>query len=117
MLIEQLAIEEEGGDPSGFPGVPNWSLEDDKAFNAKYDTVQTILSLTAPGACIRKTPEKRADLARRCNEYLAKVRDEAPHQYGFFAALPSMLDKTEFKAELAYALDELKADGVTVFTR
>jgi predicted TIM-barrel fold metal-dependent hydrolase len=110
-------VEQEGGDPSGFKGVPNWSLDADQKFNSEYDISTTILSLTAPGACIRKTPEGRADLARRCNEYLAKFRDDAPHRYGFFATLPSMTDKKEFLAEVAYSLDVLKADGITVFTR
>lgn len=73
--------------------------------------------MTAPGACIRKTPEGRAQLARQANEYLAKVRDSAAHKYGFFATMPSMTDKTEFLEEVAYAFDVLKADGITVFTR
>lgn len=107
----------EGGDPSGFKGVPDWNLKLDKAFNDKNGISTTILSLTAPGACIVKTPEGRARLARRCNEHLAKIRDDAPERYGFFATLPSMVDEADFLTEVAYALDTLKADGVTLFTR
>ena len=108
---------EAGGDPSGFKGVPDWSLELDKDFNDKNEISTSILSLTAPGACIVKSREGRAKLARRCNEYLAKLRDDAPQRYGFFATLPCMTDADDFLSEVAYALDTLKADGLTLFTR
>lgn len=75
------------------------------------------MSLTAPGACILKDPTASAELARQTNLYAAKLRDENPKKYGFFAALPNLLDKDLALAEIAYALDTLKADGVTLFTR
>jgi predicted TIM-barrel fold metal-dependent hydrolase len=77
----------------------------------------TILSLTAPGACILKDPKQAAELARKTNEYAAKLRDEKPKKYGFFAALPNLLDTDLALQEIAYSLDTLKADGVTLFTR
>jgi predicted TIM-barrel fold metal-dependent hydrolase len=92
-------------------------VEADRAFNAKYGTSQTLLPLTAPGACILPTLEKRAKLARQANEFMAKMRDHEPDKYGFFAALPSLLDKEHAFKEIAYAVDELKADGVGLFTR
>ena len=45
------------------------------------------------------------------------MRDAEPERYGFFASLPSLLDGELALKELAYAMDELKADGVTLFTR
>lgn len=75
-----------------------------------------VLSLTAPGACILKG-QASYDLARKCNEYCAELRDKDPNKWGFFATLPSLLDTEAALAEIAYALDVLKADGVTVFTR
>ena len=75
-----------------------------------------MLSLTAPGACILKGSDA-ANLARRANEFAAKLRDGNPEAYGVFAALPSLLDKDLALTELNYAFDTLKADGVTLFTR
>lgn len=82
----------------------------------KNEITTTILSLTAPGACILKGSAS-AKLARDANEYASKMRDENPARWGFLAALPSLLDKELALTELTYALDELKADGVTLFTR
>lgn len=79
--------------------------------------VQTaILSVTAPGACILQG-QASFDLARKLNEYAAEMRDKEPRAYGFFAALPSLLDTEAALAEISYALDTLHADGVTLFTR
>ena len=90
----------------------------DQKLNNSLGVRTTILSATAPGACIEKDATKAAALARSCNEYAAEVRDtNAPGAYGFFASLPSVLDTEEALAELAYALDVLHADGVILFTR
>ncbi|OGM47699.1 putative amidohydrolase family protein [Aspergillus bombycis] len=110
------AVESVGGDPSGWV-VPDWSPEEDAAVNDKFGIKTAILSLTAPGACILKDPKASAELARKANEYAAKLRDEKPNQYGFFAALPNILDKEYALREIAYAYDVLRADGVTLFTR
>ncbi len=45
------------------------------------------------------------------------MRDKDPSRYGFLANLPSLTDKELALAEFKYAVDELKADGVTLFTR
>ena len=74
-----------------------------------------ILSLTSPGVPIAP-PEEQAELARGVNEYAAKLRD-GNARFGFFAALPSLLDTKAALEEMTYALDVLKADGVTLFTR
>ena len=78
---------------------------------------KTILSITAPGPCIEKDPVKCTELARRCNEAAASFRDASPQEYGFFASLPNLLDTKRTLGEIAFGLDELHADGVTVFTR
>jgi predicted TIM-barrel fold metal-dependent hydrolase len=74
-----------------------------------------ILSLTAPGVQIVAL-DRQPQLARQINEYAAKLRDEHTG-LGFFAALPSLFDTKAAISEIAYALDILKADGVTLFTR
>lgn len=105
-----------GGDPSGWV-IPEWDLKLDAEVNDKFQIGTTILSLTAPGACILKDPKACADLARKTNEYAAKIRDDNPKEYGFFAALPDILNKDLALEEIAYAYDVLKADGMTLFTR
>lgn len=116
IVLMPLALENAGGDPSGWY-IPPWTLEADKTLSKSVGNKTVILSITAPGACIEKDSSAAAQLARKCNEYSAAIRDQEPDAYGFFASLPSLLDTDETVKELAYALDELKADGVTLFTR
>lgn len=78
---------------------------------------KTILSVTAPGPCIEKDPLKASHLARDCNHYCSSLRKRDPATYGFFASLPSLFDTKACLAEIAYALEVLHADGVTLFTR
>ena len=82
----------------------------------KHNIATSILSVTAPGACILSGDES-FKLARRLNEFAAKMRDSAPESYGFFANLPDLFDKDAALAEIEYAFDTLKADGVVLFTR
>lgn len=77
----------------------------------------SILSVTAPGPCIEKDPVRCAALAREVNEYCAKLRDDDPSGYGFFTSVPSLHDVEGCVKEIGYAFDQLKADGVTLFTR
>lgn len=109
-------MEEAGGDPSGWP-VPEWTPADSEASLIRNGAKTAILSLTAPGAPIAGDGQAGRELARHANEYCAKLRDKNPQQWGFWAALPSLLDTEGALEEIAYALDVLKADGVTVFTR
>lgn len=81
----------------------------------KTGSSTAILSLTAPGVQIAPV-EQQGQLARSVNEFAAKVRDENS-KFGFFAALPTLLDADRAIEEITYALDVLKADGVTLFTR
>ncbi|EAU30283.1 predicted protein [Aspergillus terreus NIH2624] len=76
-----------------------------------------VVSVTAPGACILPDRQARAKLARQLNEYAADLRDKDPQSFGFFVSLPNILDTEDALAEIAYGLDTLKADGVTLFTR
>lgn len=82
----------------------------------------SIFSLTAPGTSLLKS-KAAAQLAREVNEYGAKLRDSQPSRFGFFAAIPPIIDSDNHNNtedvlnEIKYALDELHADGVTLFTR
>lgn len=79
-------------------------------------TTKTILSLTTPGACIVSGQASR-DMARRANEYAAKICNENPSRYGFFASLPSLLDTEGSIEEIRHTFKQHDPDGVIVFTR
>ncbi|KAI4753650.1 amidohydrolase family protein [Aureobasidium sp. EXF-3400] len=109
------AVEEAGGDPSGW-ATPEWSLGSSRHIMQKLGVQTSILSITAPGACILQGQASH-ELARKLNLESARIRDQEPEKFGFFANLPDILDTQAALEELQYALDVLKADGVTLFTR
>jgi len=82
----------------------------------KVNIDTAILSLTAPGVEI-VSEAKQPKFARDVNTYAAKVRDENPTHFGFFASTPSLLNTSAAITEITYALDVLHADGVVLFTR
>lgn len=55
--------------------------------------------------------------ARMVNEYAAKLRSDYPGRFGNFAALPFWFpDNDGCLKEMEYALDTLKADGISSYT-
>lgn len=103
-------------DPSGWQ-LLRWSVNASLEHMDANGTDVTILSLTAPGTSILQGPAA-SDLARKINLEAAKIRDENPTQFGFFATLPPLAQDVEpVLKEIRYALDVLKADGVTLYTR
>lgn len=109
-------MKEAGGDPSGWV-VPNWTVEKDLEFNDQEKIAFTFMSITAPGSEILPSKEKQISFCRQANEYAAGVRAAHPTRYGFFASIPSLLNTAAAHAEIIYALDELQADGVILYTR
>ncbi|KAL8946754.1 MAG: hypothetical protein Q9222_006892 [Ikaeria aurantiellina] len=76
-----------------------------------------IFSVSTPGIDVM-TSEKTIEVARQCNEYGAKLRDQDPSRFGFFAMLPDPFNHPkEALDEIAYSLDQLHADGVCLFSR
>ncbi|PYI07080.1 2-amino-3-carboxymuconate-6-semialdehyde decarboxylase [Aspergillus sclerotiicarbonarius CBS 121057] len=112
-LLDGIAVDNAGGDPSGWP-TPQWSPEASLASMDKNGTQKAVLSLTAPGAVIAPDTISRRNLARQANEYVAGLRDANPDRFGFFAALPCLLDTEGALEEIRYSLDVLKAEGVTL---
>ncbi len=89
---------------------PDWSIDE----MDKTGAATSILSISAPGSWTGKVEESRK-LARILNEYKAQVVRDHPGRFGFFATIP-LPDTDGSLAELAYALDVLKADGICVLT-
>lgn len=103
-------------DPSGWV-LPSWDLDASKSVMETHDIGTTIFSLTAPGCTILSGPPA-IQLAREVNESAAAIRDAEPTRFGFFAALPPVLEDMDVTIrEAIYALDVLHADGVTLYTR
>jgi aminocarboxymuconate-semialdehyde decarboxylase len=98
-----------GGDPSGTV-IPQWSPENAIDFMDSQEIATGILSLTAPSV-VRWYKSQRREMARRVNEYTADLVAKRPDRFGNFATLP-VPDIDGALAEVEYALDTLRADGV-----
>jgi hypothetical protein len=73
-----------------------------------------VTSISTPGVHTGDDAAARA-LARRCNELAAELIRDRPDRFGGFACLP-LPDVDGALAELAYAFDGLRLDGVVLFS-
>ena len=94
------------------PGM--WSLDTDLADMDKSGTETAILSFTTPGFAFAEKEEARK-MVRQCNDYSAKLCADHPGKFGQFASL-SFTDIDASLKEIEYALDTLKADGISLFS-
>ena len=74
----------------------------------------SITSITTPGLWFGDAAAA-GRLARACNDYAAQLVADHPRRFGMFASLP-LPDIEGSLKEIDYGLDELKADGVAMFT-
>lgn len=74
----------------------------------------SMMSITNPGLWFGDNEATRA-LSRDCNEHLAGYVRDHPGRFGSFAAMP-LPDVDASLREIAFALDELKFDGIGLFT-
>jgi predicted TIM-barrel fold metal-dependent hydrolase len=97
--------------------IPNWfgwSPQKAIAEMDKHGVAAAILSMSTPGIWFGNVEQARR-LARQCNDYAAQMARDFPGRFGLFAALP-LPDTQGSLAELDYAFDTLKADGVGLLT-
>jgi 6-methylsalicylate decarboxylase len=90
--------------------IPIWSPEAHVAFMDAWGIAASVLSLSDPGVSFGDIGQTR-ELARQINEYSASLIRSQPNRFGAFAALP-LPDVEAAAAEVRYALDTLKLDGV-----
>lgn len=104
----------EDGDAVGGITPPRWSLDGAIAYldEARIDTA--VASISTPGVHLGDDAAGR-NLARQVNEYLAGIRHDRPDRFGAFAAVP-LPDVEGSLEQIAYALDVLELDGVSLMT-
>jgi len=98
-----------GLDAGGLP-IPAWSTESALAVMDANGIATGILSVSAPGVHLGDGAEARRK-ARAVNEFTAEMVRTHAGRFGFFATV-TLPDVDGALAEAAYALDELRADGV-----
>src|SRR5882757_10933919 len=92
---------------------PDWSVESALAYMDEHDIAACVLS--DPESANHTTGQEARDIARRVNETLADIVSRHPRRFGAIATLPGQ-DADGAGAEIAYALDILKLDGVSTST-
>lgn len=97
--------------PAG-KAVPEWSPGAALDYMGLAGIETSILSVSTPGVEPGDWVDARR-VAREVNEYAASIVAEHPSSFGFYATL-TLPDVDGALAEAAYALDELKADGVVL---
>ncbi len=97
------------------PGpVRDWTPEKSLADMDKAGVATALTSITTPALRFLDDGVARK-VARECNEYTARLVADSRGRFGMFATMPMPhVDAT--LAELAYALDTLKADGIGLLT-
>jgi predicted TIM-barrel fold metal-dependent hydrolase len=98
-----------GADPDAV-SVPVWSPELAGEFMDAHGIATQVLSIPI-FLSSRGDPESASSFAREINEDFAALIAEHPDRFGAFAAVP-LGRPDEALTEIAYALDELKLDGV-----
>lgn len=100
---------------SGLASVLEWTPARSLDVMDRNGVGSAVASLSIPGVWFAGNLEQGRRLARESNEYGAKLARDYPGRFGFFAAVP-FPDIDGTLAEIAYALDVLKADGIGLFT-
>src|SRR5262245_52728778 len=92
---------------------PEWSPERALEQMDASGIEVALTSLAQPGLQFCD-PSEAGALARRCNEYASELCARWPKRFGALATVP-MWDPREAVAEIDYALDRLRHQGVCLF--
>ncbi len=95
--------------PDGMPYVPEWSAAEHVALMDRLDIARSYLSVSSPGVL------GDAALARAVNEDGRRAVVDHPGRFGLLASLP-LPDVDSAMAEIAFACDQLDADGFVLLT-
>src|SRR5882757_7274347 len=90
-----------------------WTPEAALAYMDRHDIAAQIVSMPMAFSGSPEDPEFGTRIARMINEGGAELIGKHPDRFGAFATLPAD-GPDEALAELAYALDELRLDGVVL---
>ena len=104
----------EDGNAAGGITPPRWTLEGAIAYLDDAEIDVAVPSISTPGVHFGDDGAART-LAHRVNEYLADIKRDRPDRFGAFAVLP-LPDIEASLEQIAYALDVLELDGVSIFT-
>lgn len=102
-----------GGSIGGIPQ-PRWDEDTMLERMSQLGIETALVSISAP-ALAPILASARPGLARACNDQIASLRARNPGRIGGFAVLP-LPDVPASLTELAYALDELGLQGVSLLT-
>jgi predicted TIM-barrel fold metal-dependent hydrolase len=91
-----------------------WTKESMLSYMDDAGTNVAVTCISTPGVHMGNDQDARV-LARRVNEFGAKLVQERPDRFGGFGALP-LPDVDGSLHELEFALDTLKLDGVILFS-
>src|SRR6202049_4265919 len=91
-----------------------WTVEKSLEDMDRGGASAAFISITNPGLYIGDQ-QQAIRLARECNDFGAKVVQDHPTRFGLFAAMP-LPDVDATLKEIAYAYDQLHADGVGFMT-
>lgn len=109
-VYRQAAVAAGWGTPDGMPGIPAWT---ERGMLEMMDTIgiaKGILSISSPGVYFGDGAAAR-DLSRKVNLEGAALKARWPDRLGLFASLP-LPDVDGALAEIAFAFDELDAEGI-----
>jgi predicted TIM-barrel fold metal-dependent hydrolase len=111
---EMLAeLQRSGTKWTGGPPVPEWNISIAREVMARNGIAAAVAS-TVPATYWGDTAAA-ARWSRHINEYAARIVQDDPAHFGFFASVP-LPDTGAALREVEYALDTLKLDGVQLFS-